>query len=354
MPKKEGLERDHTTIKQSKEQSTIAMTMTTETEFTPSVAVESETQKTPPSSDQPKQYRMVALDLDGTLLNSNHKLSEVTKACLRRLDQQGFTVAIATGRAISTVYATVQSLNLPHPIPVVCSNGAEGVMCSVTSDSGEGYKVEKKPLFSTPVPMVVAQRTIDLAIEKGCASQYYIGEEIFASPKEPYQFEFCQAYIDLTGSKTQFVTDSFKAATTKGPPSKQLVYCKVEDQANMISAYETELAKEPFLINGKRAHIVRGQPGWFLEVMHPEVCKGNGLKKMCAQLNIPLEQCLAFGDGDNDKEFLQLAGKGFAMKNAGDDVKQCADEVLKFTNDEDGVAKTLTTMEEEGCLVFAA
>ena len=294
------------------------------------------------------KFRMVALDLDGTLLNSQHQLSETTKACLRRLDQEGFVIAIATGRGITTVYNTVRSLNLPKPIPVVCSNGAQGYLCSVNEN------VEKELLFSTPVPLVVAQRTAELSFEMGFLSQCYIGEEIFADPREPHHFEKTQAYIELTGSKTQYVQDQFQQASTKGLPSKQLVLCRDEEQDAMIHAFETELAKEPYLINGKRATIVRGNLGWFLEVLHPDVNKGNGLQKMCKHLNVPMDECIAFGDGDNDYEFLQMAGRGYAMKNARDVVKKIADQVIDYTNDEDGVAKTLQALQEQNCLVFAS
>ena len=120
----------------------------------------------------------------------------------------------------------------------------------------------------------------------------------------------------------------------------------------MIRAFETELAKEPYLINGKPATIVRGHLGWFLEVLHPDVNKGNGLQNMCKHLNVPIDRCLAFGDGDNDIEFLQMAGRGYAMKNAREVVKNIADQVLEYTNDQDGVIRTLQALEEQNCLIF--
>lgn len=330
------------------------MTVATETLPTPAVAPKEATEKVPPpqtASPSSQQYRMVALDLDGTLLNSQHELSEGTKACLRRLDQQGFIVAIATGRGITTVYDTVKSLHLPKPIPVVCSNGAQGYLCTV--DNNKDNQVEKELLFSTPVPLVVAKRTPELAKELGYVTQCYVGEEIYADPREPHHYELTNAYIELTGSKTKYVTDDFQAALAQGLPSKQLVLCRTEEQDAMMHAFETELAKEPYLIdNQKRATIVKGNLGWFMEILHPHVNKGNGLRNMCRYLKMPLDQCIAFGDGDNDLEFLQMAGRGYAMKNARDVVKDIADEVIEYTNDQDGVAKTLQALEEQNCLLF--
>ncbi|CAB9513631.1 Sugar phosphatase YidA [Seminavis robusta] len=304
------------------------MTMKTGTTATPAVTAgeKEETEKIPPNdANTPRQFRMVALDLDGTLLNSQHQPSEVTKACLRRLEDQGFVISIATGRAITTVYETVKALNLCQPIPVVCSNGAQGYMCSLAEGPDGERKVEKKPLFSTPVPAVVAQKTIDLAKEMGCISQYYVGEDIFADPREPYDYKVAELYIDLTGSQTQYVKDHFQAAIQKGPPSKQLVLCKVEEQDQMMEAFDRELSKEPILSMGRE----------------PILCE------------VIWEETVAFGDGDNDLEFIQMAGKGIAMSNAADVVKKVADQVIDLNNDEDGVAKTLERLEAEGVLVFS-
>lgn len=304
------------------------------------------------SSPTTKGYRMVALDLDGTLLNSQHQLSEGTKTYLRQLDQKGFTIIIATGRALCSVYETIASLNLPRPIPVVCSNGAEGYLCSTNE---HGQVIDKKQLFSTPVPQVVAQRTLELSKELGFVTQYYVGDDIYADPREPHHLELTNLYRKLTGSETIYIQDDFESALLQGLPSKQLVLCPHKEQDTMIQAFEQELAKDVFLINGNRAHIIRGNLGWFLEVLHPDVCKGSGLQKMCQHhLKIPLEECIAFGDGDNDQEFLQVAGKGIAMKNAVTVTKAVADEVIDLSNDQDGVVKTLETLEKQGCLVFGS
>lgn len=300
-----------------------------------------------------KKYRMVALDLDGTLLRSNHKISDETKEYLTRLDKQGFTVCIATGRAAATVYEHVQRLGFPHPIPVVCSNGSRGLLCSI-DEQQDGSASCCEELFSTPVPEAVSRRTIALSREMGHVTQYYVGEGIYADPREPQNFEFTERYKELTGSQTVYIQteDEWETVLAKGLPSKQLILMRPEEQEDAITRIRTELAKDEYLVNGKAATIIRGNLGWFLEVLHPDVCKGNGLKQMCRHLKIPVSECVAFGDGDNDLEFIQYAGKGIVMKNGRACVKKVADEVIDFTNNEDGVIKTLQTMEKNGELVF--
>ena len=164
---------------------------------------------TPPK----RKYRMVALDLDGTLLRSDHILSKVSRDYLRYLDAQGFTVILATGRAIPTVYKTILALNLPRPLPVVCSNGAEGVLCTVNHVNNPvngGGGVKKETLFYNPVPINVADRVIELANMCGFATQYYVGDAIYANPSEPHHFKLTQLYQELTGFKTIYVTDDFQ------------------------------------------------------------------------------------------------------------------------------------------------
>eukprot|EP00797_Seminavis_robusta_P005023 Sro132_g062460.2 (220) ;mRNA; r:21407-22066 len=200
--------------------------------------------------------------------------------------------------------------------------------------------------------MHVAQRAVELAKQLGLVTQYYVGEHIYANPVERHHHTLTQLYRELTGSKTIYVTDDFARAMQKGPPSKELVLCRTKEQDRMMLEFAMELTKEEYLFNGKTVTMVRGNLGWFMEVLGPDVCKGNGLIKMCSGLGVDIAECVAFGDGDNDLEFLQFAGKGFAMKNARDCVKEIADEVIEYTNNEGGVMKTLKALEEQGSLIF--
>lgn len=305
----------------------------------------------PENNEKPrKKFRMVALDLDGTLLRSNHQISNETCEYLRYLDKKGFTVIIATGRAACTVDEHVVKLNLPHPLPLVCSNGARGLMCSVQPDKRVAYQ----EIFYKPVPQKIAQATIQTAKDQGYVSQYYVGEHVYCNPSKPEHFKLAQLYRELTGSDTIYVDDDFEEVIKKGPPSKQLVLCPDDQQDSMIEFFKKTLSKEIFSIEGKSPHMIRGHLGWFMEILHPEVNKGCGLESMCEHLGIPISEAIAFGDGDNDIEFIQMAGHGIVMKNAGKSIKEAGDEITEFTNDEEGVVKTLQRLENDELLTFEA
>ena len=97
-------------------------------------------------------------------------------------------------------------------------------------------------------------------------------------------------------------------------------------------------------------HIIRGHPPFFVEFLAPGVCKGTGLVELCRHLDIDVAELVAFGDGDNDKEYLQFAGLGVAMHNARDVVKDVADYVTPYTNDDDGVVRELDRLRGESRL----
>ena len=277
------------------------------------------------SSDQSK-YQMVALDLDGTLLQSNHQVADIQADYLRSLYQKGMTICIATGRAAPSVYEHVQKLNIPASIPVVCSNGARGF--KIRSDT-----MEKEELFYHPVSRSIVETTLEIAQANSFAVQYYHEDCIYVSSNKPEHLLLTSKYTALTGSTIIPVLDNFKSMLDKCQlPSKLLV---LFDETKIALA--TKLYQEEFSSCTKtereKASIVGGAFDWFLEVLNPIVTKGFGLQTMCKQLQIPIAECIAMGDGANDLEFLEMAGLGLAMKNAREIVKRSADRSLEWTNE---------------------
>merc|ERR1712150_29483 len=94
--------------------------------------------------------------------------------------------------------------------------------------------------------------------------------------------------------------------------------------------------------NKKQVHLVKG--AFFVEILHPEVNKGRGLLELCKHLDMSVEEVVAFGDGNNDYEFLENAGLGIAMANAEASAKKAADYVSEFTNDQNAVSKELLSL----------
>ena len=316
----------------------------------PSTAANDDTASSSSPPHKNSKYRLVALDLDGTLLAPNHKITDASAEYLRRLHAQGFHVAIATGRAPPSTSEVIRRLDLPSlaqphscsGFPLVCLNGACGLKVNIDAETAELHYTE---LFHDPVPRGVTEKVLALAMKMGLVTNYYNGMAIFAQPTHESHHHLTRRYTELTGTPITHVDDDYQGLLSTGLPSKLLVFCTEAAIDELYQQLSEELADE--------AHVIRGSPPFFVEVLNKEVCKGHGLHRICESLNIPLEETIAFGDGDNDIEFLQLAGRGIAMKNARDNVKKVANEVTKWTNAENGVVRTLEAMERQGLLRLA-
>jgi len=377
------------------------------------------------SSSSNRQFRMAALDLDGTLLNSSHDLPDTTIAHLRRLHRKGFIVAIATGRSAANTAHIIEKLDLPPlpssigcndetlgGFPLVCTNGARGVMLLHKSHSDVGQHcndlhptnaaphrsdtvplvstnsmnnnnnnnptnpflkqtlIIKEELFHNPLSTTLTLQTLALAHRLGCATNYYHNHHIYAVVRneeqlaltKQYHCGFTELYCYLNETENENILYNeenaygYQKAMELGPPSKLLILCDTEKIDEITNLIRTELNGAATCNNAstdaatQKATVIRGS--FFIEILDPKVHKGEGLRQLCHSLSIPLEEVIAFGDSDNDIEFLQMAGWGVAMKNAREVVKEVADEVGEWSNDEDGVIKTLQQLELEGKLHF--
>lgn len=367
------------------------------------------------------RYRMAAFDLDGTLLNSNHQLSDRTVEYLRKLHSRGFIIAIATGRSAACAAHIIEKLDLA-PVsqtdagvssrpgfPLVCTNGARGLRIvkkahsdiigdasvhagpatmnrsnTMPTDVRSADETPRNPLLRETLVIDVEMfhdrlteeltlKVLKLANDLGCMVNYYQGHYIYVAPRNERHLEAAERYKTLTGSDEFFVylndttkdlsaqsfneanSWGYKEAVRKGLPSKIIIFCdsaildKVVDDCRVHLNGSSDPCDQSY---SYKAHIIRGAPPFFVEVLNPGVHKGRGLVRLCESLDVPLEEVLAFGDGDNDAEFLTVAGCGFAMKNARDNVKELADYVTEWTNDEDGVIRTLQKLEETGKLML--
>ncbi len=304
-------------------------------------------------TDRATPFRMVALDLDGTLLQSNHQLADTQAEYLRTLFESGFRICIATGRAAPSCYEIVKKLALPEPTPVVCSNGARGFLLSYNG-ADEADKRQQE-LFYTPLYREAVTKTIKLAKKMGYFVQYYIDDGIYANPITESHLHMIKEYERLTSSTLEVVDDDFDqflgAQDDSKLPSKLLVRCEKDEFAACHPSFVELLNSSSDVESERLAHIVAAYNSdldWFLEILHPAVNKGRGLRNMCQKLEIPMNDVIAMGDGTNDIEFLQMSGLGIAMNNAHESLRKVASYTTEWTNDEHGVMKTLEALKMKG------
>lgn len=256
-------------------------------------------------------YKLVAIDLDGTLLRSDHNISEYSKEVLRKLDKKGIKVVIATGRSYSSARHKIKDLKLDQP--VVCYNGA-------MVRNGKTHEI----LEHSSLNPSISKKLIDIARRENIHFHgFYNGE--FLHEKVTESSKLYQEVSGLDGQVVNF-DDYFDHEYTKG------MFIADHDELLPIEKEIRELYQNS-------VYMAFSKP-IFLEVMDSSASKANALQRIIDREGIKKEEVLAFGDGLNDSEMLEFAGKAIAMRNAVD-VLRDKYENSKYSNDEDGVAKYL-------------
>ncbi len=282
------------------------------------------------------QYKMVALDMDGTLLNNKHEISERSAQTLKKLSEKGVMVVIATGRSSGSVtkYVTTALTQLvQEKVPMIVFNGS---VCIIRDQqSGELEKV-----FSNALTIEAVRDLIRMTTEENLVLQFYNGEtgEVFVNPKPGNEehLALVKRYGDLVG-KPQTIVRDYEDLLSAGILPVKILALTPENKVDEVFA-------KPLSVD---LHRIRGSPyPFFVEYLMPGNTKGTAITTLCKHLGVDLSEVVAFGDGENDAEMLEAVGLGVAMKNARPKAKEHANEVTSYINDEDGVARHLETLFE--------
>jgi len=263
--------------------------------------------------------RLVALDLDGTALDSRAELRPAVVDAVARARARGVRVVACTGRRYRTALPVIRALGLHGP--AVVQNGV------VVRDSETGATLERRAL-----PEALYAHVLDAYRRVGAPLVYVDAPhtDFFYEPIErahAFQAEYLR---DHGGSGT--VVDDLAAR-----PSVPVVMMSCMADGESLARVHAALARE--LGRGARTHQIRNKNyrGDILEVVSPAAGKWSGVEWVCAREGIDPKEVLAIGDDANDAEMIERAGIGVAMANAVDAAKRVADHVVEG-NDADGAA----------------
>lgn len=261
-------------------------------------------------------YRIIALDLDGTLTNHDKVVTPKTREALLHAVAQGATIVLASGRPTYGIEPIAECLELhKHGGYILSYNGGN----IVNAKTGE-------KLFSQFLPDPVIPILYKYAKEKNHAILGYAGKEIITEmPDDQYVREESR----INKMNIRKVDNLLEALEPH--PTKLLM---TGDPADMLKA-EEELSE----ILGEKMDIFRSAP-FFLELVPKGIDKAQSLLRLMTKINLTPADMIAFGDGYNDLSMLKLAGMGVAMANAAPEVRAEADYVT-LSNEEDGVAAAL-------------
>ncbi|MEG2127414.1 MAG: Cof-type HAD-IIB family hydrolase [Bacteroides sp.] len=260
------------------------------------------------------KYKLLVLDVDGTLLNNEKKISARTQAALLKVQQMGVRVVLASGRPTYGLMPLVKKLELGNYGGFILSyNGGQ----IINAQTGE-------VLFERRINPEMLPYIEKKARKNGFALFTYHEQMVVTDSPDN---EHIRQEAEL--NQMQVVEEPEFSIGVDFAPCKCML---VSDNEEALVALEEHWRKR---LNGA-LDVFRSEP-YFLEVVPTAINKANTLGALLEKLNIPSDEVMAIGDGVCDVSMLQLAGWGVAMGNAPDSVKICAD-VVTATNDEDGVA----------------
>lgn len=271
--------------------------------------------------------RLVATDLDHTLLRGDRTVSDRTVAALRSARRAGITVVPVTARNVVGVRAVNARTGFDGW--AVCGNGAYAVHLGTSDDRNA------EPLFATEATPDALRRvvaTVRAGFPRAC----------FAAVREcGARFIAEDAYAALASATDHSRNPaSMERATVDDlvdAPAVKLVFRDPDVPVDVLFDEVSELLAVRAEDTGVEL-TMSGAP--FVELMAAGVSKATGLARLCSHLGVEPGEVLAVGDGLNDIPMLRWAGRGVAVANAGPDVRAAADEVTAAADD-DGVAVLL-------------
>lgn len=253
-------------------------------------------------------YKLVAIDLDDTLLNDDMEVSEATKATLAEAVARGVIITLATGRMYASAAKIAEQLHLN--VPLITYQGA------LVKNSLDG-----QVLYERYVPSDIALWIYNYCSENGLHLQGYVNDQLYVKEEN----ELVLNYARLSNIP-YIVEPNFSSILTQ-PQTKMLIIDEPEKLDRLGEYFRSVI--------GSQAHITKSKPN-FLEIMHPEGTKGSALRFLAAHYGCKLDETIAIGDSWNDHDMVEIAGLGVAMENAVEPLKQIADFITTSNND-DGV-----------------
>lgn len=261
--------------------------------------------------------KLVAIDIDGTLLNSNHQISEKTKEVIKQKTAEGVKIVLTSGRPLLGMLDYVEALGLTSEADYIISyNGA----LAVNSKS-------KEPFVEHSLTHQDLLDLNNLSIELGSHQHFEDLEAIYTPNKDisPYTVHEAQ----LTGMPLKY------REIDEISPNMAISKLMFIDDEEIISRVQKEIPAKYF----EKYNIVRSMP-FFLEFLNKEASKGITVKNLAEKLGIKQSEVMAIGDNENDISMLEYAGTSVAMGNATEYTKTFANKITR-SNDEDGVAYAL-------------
>ena len=250
-------------------------------------------------------YKLLVIDIDGTLLNGKGNTSAEDREALDKARNAGIQVCLSTGRALKACLSIIDRLSLDSYHIFF-----DGALVSSPDQSEE--------IYVQPIGKTVVRRMVEFAHRHDMDLELYSSTHYFAE-RETWSTEAHRLFFDFTPTITSFDKLWERERIIKGG----LVVTTPEEET------KAESLRHQFsdLLHFSQARTPAYPGVVFNNILAPEVSKGRALEALALHLGVPLAEVVAVGDGTNDISLLSSAGLAIAMGNAHDELKKVADHI---------------------------
>lgn len=265
------------------------------------------------------QIKLLAIDIDETLIRPTAKeLSSENFDAIKRAQEQGVLVTLATGRIYTTAKNWVELLGIE--IPVIACNGAD-------------VRLHHKTIFSDSLDMETVRGVVDTGAAHDMQKYIFSGDYVCCTPRERDDELFSKWFDNLTTMETLIMRESFEElyALAEGNVQKVLLWAKDSKQHKATMEALSVFLPKCNVVSGETLNI---------EITKRGTSKGLALKSIADSLGIAMDEIMAIGDNENDLSMLTAVGRGVAMENAAPKVKERM-ECHTASCDENGVARAI-------------
>lgn len=264
------------------------------------------------------KYKLIALDMDGTLLNSKKEISPKNMEMIQKAFEKGKHVVLSTGRCVAELQQYIDMM--PNLRYLICMSGA---MIYDLKD--------EKVIYSMAIPAPAMEKIKSIEAEKDVMLILQSGACILNGKNLERLDKFNMGeYRELLGTVSTKTDDIFEYVEKNRQVIGKVNICHT-------SVKDMEETKKELSDYGLEFNFANEKS---LEISPENITKGTGIIRLCEHLGIDIEETIAVGDAENDMDGLKKAGLGVAMGNALDDVKAVADVITRDC-DNDGCADVI-------------
>lgn len=261
-------------------------------------------------------YKLIAMDLDGTLNNDQKVITEKTKAALMDAQKKGIRLALASARPSPGLFKERDILRLQDYNGILMSYNGGRIVDAATG----------KVLFETSMDLQQTKQVL---------------RQLEKLPVTPILDDGVQFYVtDKDGFKVDYECKNNNMVCSEvGNLADFLTFAPVKILMSVDPKEIADVQKQIAALLPQSLTVVQTAP-FYLEIIPKVINKGQGIRDICSVLGFSTAEVISFGDAENDIPMLRAAGMGVAMGNSTEAVKQAADMVT-LTNNEDGIAAAL-------------